>query len=52
LPYLKRQLGILRRAILAMPRESDTGPFHELDIRTPAANSHRMSAFQHGVTAA
>jgi hypothetical protein len=28
LPYLKRQLGILRRAILSMPRESDTGAFH------------------------
>lgn len=52
LPYLKRQLGILRRAILAMPRESETGASHKLDIRAPAANSHRMSPFQHGVTAA
>jgi len=54
LPYLKRQLGILRRAILAMPRESDLDGFHKLEIRTPApaANSHRMSPFQSGVTAA
>lgn len=52
LPYLKRQLGILRRAILAMPRESDAGAFHKLDVRAPAANSQRGPAFQHGVTAA
>ncbi len=52
LPYLKRQLGILRRAILAMPRESDSGAFHKLDVHTPAANSQRMSPFQHGETAA
>jgi hypothetical protein len=52
LPYLKRQLGILRRAILAMPRESDIGSLHQLDIPTTAANSQRMSAFQSGVTAA
>jgi hypothetical protein len=52
LPYLKRQLSILRQAILAMPRESDTGGFRKLDPRTPAANSHRMSAFHHDVTAA
>lgn len=52
LPYLKRQLGILRRAILAMPRESDVGGLHTLDIRTPAANSQRMGSFQSGVTAA
>jgi len=29
LPYLKRQLGILRRAILSMPRRSDSGAFHD-----------------------
>ncbi|MEJ0034529.1 MAG: hypothetical protein WDO68_00355 [Gammaproteobacteria bacterium] len=52
LPYLKRQLGILRRAILAMPRESDIGGLHKLDIQPAAANSHRMSPFQSGVTAA
>jgi hypothetical protein len=53
LPYLKRQLGILRRAIIAMPRESQMSGLHKLDIRTPAANSQRMSApFQSGVTAA
>ena len=51
-PYLKRQLGILRRAILAMPRQPDIGGLRKLDIRTPAANSQRMSAFQSGVTAA
>jgi hypothetical protein len=51
LPYLKRQLGILRRAILAMPRESAIDGYHRLEIRTPApaANSH---PFQSGVTAA
>lgn len=56
LPYLKRQLGILRRAILAMPREPDVGGLHKLDIRTPAANAQRISAaanlFQSGTTAA
>ena len=52
LPYLKRQLGVLRRAIVAMPRESDIGSLHQLDIRTTAANSQRMSSFQSGVTAA
>jgi hypothetical protein len=53
LPYLKRQLGILRQAIVAMPREPDIGGLHKLDIRTPAANSQRMPApFQSGVTAA
>ena len=53
LPYLKRQLGILRRAIVAMPRQPDFGSLYTLDIRTPAANSQRMSApFQTGVTAA
>jgi hypothetical protein len=51
-PYLKRQLGILRRAILAMPRESEISGFHQLDTRIPAANSQRMSPFQSGVTAA
>lgn len=52
LPYLKRQLGVLRRAIVEMPRESDVNGLHHLDIKTPAANSQRVSAFQHGVTAA
>ena len=52
LPYLKHQLGILRRAILAMPRESESGGLHLHDPRTVAANSHRMHAFQHGTTAA
>ena len=54
LPYLKRQLGILRRAIVAMPRQPDVSSLYKLDIRRPAANSQRMSAppFQSGVTAA
>src|SRR3569833_445477 len=52
LPYLNRQLGILRRAILAMPRESDISSLHQLDIRTTAANSQRKSSVQSGVTAA
>ncbi len=43
-PYLKRQLGELRRAILALRPEPDIGAFHKLDIRTPAANSQRASA--------
>jgi hypothetical protein len=42
-PYLKRQLGILRRAILAMPREPEINGLHNLKIAEPAANSHRMS---------
>jgi hypothetical protein len=53
LPYLKRQLGILRRAIVAMPRESEISGLHKLDVRTPPANSQRVTAlFQSGVTAA
>ena len=52
LPYLKRQLGVLRRAILAMPRESETGGLHTLDLQIPAANSQRIAPFQHGTTAA
>jgi hypothetical protein len=52
LPYLKRQLGVLRRAILEMPRESETHRLHHLDIGEPAANSQRISSFQNGVTAA
>ncbi len=53
LPYLKRQLADLRRAILAMPRQPDMGSLYKLDIRTPAANSQRASlSFQAGVTAA
>jgi hypothetical protein len=53
LPYLKRQLSTLRRAIVAMPRAPDIGGLRRIDPRTPAANSHRASApFQSGVTAA
>ena len=53
LPYLKRQLGTLRRAIVAMPRRPDVSSLYKLDIRTPAANSPRVPApFQTGVTAA
>jgi hypothetical protein len=43
-PYLKRQLGILRRAILAMPREREVGGLYTLDISTPAANAHRVGS--------
>jgi hypothetical protein len=43
IPYLKRQLGILRRAILAMPPEPDIVGLHNLNIRTPAANSQRVT---------
>lgn len=43
-PYLKRQLGILRRAILAMPCGPDIGGLSTLDIRTPAANAHRVAS--------
>jgi hypothetical protein len=41
LPYLKRQLSDLRRAILAMPQEPDTG-LHDLDFTATAANTARM----------
>jgi hypothetical protein len=41
LPYLKRQLNSLRRAILALPRESDNG-LHGLDFTASAANTARM----------
>jgi hypothetical protein len=52
LPYLKRQLGVLRRAILEMPRESEVNGLRYLDIGMPAAGSQRVSAFQNGITAA
>lgn len=42
-PYLKRQLGVLRRAILAMPREPEINGLHNLTIRQPAANSQRIA---------
>jgi hypothetical protein len=42
-PYLKRQLGVLRRGILAMPRVPEINGLHNLTIREPAANSQRMS---------
>jgi hypothetical protein len=41
LPYLKRQLSSLRRAILAMPQEPANGSRH-LDFEAAAANTHRM----------
>jgi len=43
-PYLKRQLGVLRRAILAMPREPEINGLHNLQIPQPAANAHRLSS--------
>jgi hypothetical protein len=54
-PYLKRQLGILRRAILAMPREPEIAGLHNIGVLNPAANAHRVTAaalFQSGGTAA
>jgi hypothetical protein len=41
LPYLKRQLSELRRAILALPQDRDT-TLHNLDFKAPAANTQRM----------
>lgn len=41
LPYLKRQLSELRRAILALPQEPDMG-VHTLDFTASAANTARM----------
>ncbi len=43
-PYLKRQLGNLRRVILALPVEPEINGLHKLEIREPAANSQRMAA--------
>lgn len=43
-PYLKRQLGVLRRAILTMPREREIGGLSTLEIRMPAANAHRVAS--------
>jgi hypothetical protein len=41
LPYLKRQLSGLRRAILVMPQAPDNG-LHNLDFKAAAANTQRM----------
>jgi hypothetical protein len=41
LPYLKRQLSELRRAILALPQEPETG-LHNMDFHATAANTQRM----------
>ena len=41
LPYLKRQLNSLRRAILAMPQKPGHGLPH-LDFEAAAANTHRL----------
>ncbi len=41
LPYLKRQLSNLRRAILEMPQEPDLG-LHNMDFTAAAANTQRM----------
>jgi hypothetical protein len=52
-PYLKRQLGILRRGILALPREPEIAGLHNIGVQTPAANAHRVTALsQSGGTAA
>jgi hypothetical protein len=42
LPYLKRQLSTLRRAILVMPREPVNLGLHNLDFKAAAANTQRM----------
>jgi hypothetical protein len=42
-PYLKRQLGNLRRAILELPREPEITGLHNLEIREPAANSQALA---------
>ncbi len=43
-PYLKRQLGTLRRAILGLKLEPEINGLHNLEIREPAANSPRDEA--------
>jgi hypothetical protein len=40
-PYLKRQLGDLRRAVLSLPLEPDS-TLHNVDVKAPAANTQRM----------
>jgi hypothetical protein len=40
-PYLKRQLGSMRRGIMSLPREPEIGGLHNLSIKTPAANASR-----------
>jgi hypothetical protein len=47
-PYLKRQLGQLRRSILALVPEPDINGLHNLEIREPAANSqpHEATPFR------
>lgn len=42
LPYLKRQLSTLRRAILAMPQKPVDSGSHDLDFNAAAANTQRM----------
>jgi hypothetical protein len=42
LPYLKRQLSSLRRAILVMPHEPAELGLHNLDFKAAAANTQRM----------
>lgn len=42
-PYLKRQLGYLRQAILALPPEPEINALHKLEIWQPAANSQRVA---------
>jgi hypothetical protein len=43
-PYLKRQLGSLRRAILSLTPKPEISGLHQLEIREPAANSQRHEA--------
>ncbi|HEU4627571.1 MAG TPA: hypothetical protein VFS52_22640 [Steroidobacteraceae bacterium] len=42
LPYLKRQLSTLRRAILVMPTEPSDADFRNLDFQAAAANTQRI----------
>jgi hypothetical protein len=46
LPYLKRQLSTLRRAILSMQVESVEPGFRRWEIQVAAANTQRMQAFR------
>lgn len=41
-PYLKQQLGPMRRAILGLPRDPEFG-WHDVDLSEPAANTARMA---------
>lgn len=46
LPYLKGQLSDLRRAILALPQDPDTGLHNVIDLRTAAAAANTQRMYQ------